>query len=121
MPLREQIEELAARPGTEFTRDDRAVFDEFKRALNRGEVRAAERASDGKWVVNSWVKQGLLLGFRMGVITDMSTGESFKFFDKDTYPDRPTTIEENVRIVPGGSTMRDGSYIATSGDAEMAV
>ena len=112
MPLREQIEALAARPGSEFTGDDRVVFDEFKRALNRGEVRAAERASDGKWVVNSWVKKGLLLGFRMGVITDMSTGESFKFFDKDTYPDRPTTIEENVRIVPGGSTIRDGSYIA---------
>ncbi|HEX5874030.1 MAG TPA: 2,3,4,5-tetrahydropyridine-2,6-dicarboxylate N-succinyltransferase, partial [Pyrinomonadaceae bacterium] len=52
--------------------------------------------------------------FRMGAITDMSTGESFKFFDKDTYPARPTTIEHNVRIVPGGSTIRDGSYIAPS-------
>ena len=112
MPLREQIEELAARPGSEFSRGDRAVFDEFKHSLNRGEVRAAEKASDGKWIVNSWVKRGLLLGFRMGVITDMSTGESFKFFDKDTYPDRPTTIEENIRIVPGGSTIRDGAYIA---------
>src|SRR5215207_10121061 len=112
MPLREQIEALAAREDNQFSREDRAVFDELKRALNRGEVRAAERSADGKWIVNSWVKQGLLLGFRLGVIVDMSTGESFKFFDKDTYPGRPTKIEDNVRIVPGGSTIRDGAYIA---------
>jgi 2,3,4,5-tetrahydropyridine-2-carboxylate N-succinyltransferase len=112
MPLREQIEALAARESNEFSHDDRAVFDELKRALNRGEVRAAERRADGKWIVNSWVKQGLLLGFRMGATIDMSDGESFKFFDKDTYPGRPTKIEENVRIVPGGSTIRDGVYIA---------
>ena len=112
MPLREQIEAIAAREDKKFSREDRAVFDELKRALNRGEVRAAERDANGKWIVNTWVKQGLLLGFRLGAITDMSTGESFKFFDKDTYPVRPTTIEDNVRIVPGGSTIRDGAYIA---------
>jgi 2,3,4,5-tetrahydropyridine-2-carboxylate N-succinyltransferase len=114
MSLREQIESIAARENNEFTSDERAVFDEFKRALNRGEVRAAERNEDGKWLVNAWVKRGILLGFRMGAITDMSTGESFKFFDKDTYPARPTTIDDNVRIVPGGSTIRDGAYIAPS-------
>ncbi len=114
MLLREQIESIASRETREFTSDDRAVFDEFKRALNRGEVRAAERTEDGKWLVNAWVKRGILLGFRMGAITDMSTGESFKFFDKDTYPVRPTTIDDNVRIVPGGSTIRDGAYIAPS-------
>jgi 2,3,4,5-tetrahydropyridine-2-carboxylate N-succinyltransferase len=112
MLLREQIEELAARPGNDFTRHDRAVFDELKRALTRGEVRAAEKSPDGKWIVNSWVKRGLLLGFRMGIIIDMSGGANFKFFDKDTYPSRPTAIEENVRIVPGGSTVRDAAYIA---------
>ena len=112
MPLREQIEALATRPTNEFTRDDRAVFDELKHALNRGEVRAAERNENGKWIVNTWVKQGLLIGFRMGVVTDMSAGENLKFFDKDTYPGRPTKIEDNVRIVPGGSTIRDGAYIA---------
>jgi 2,3,4,5-tetrahydropyridine-2-carboxylate N-succinyltransferase len=115
MPLREQIEALAARETRDtrqFSREDRAVFEEFKQALNRGEVRAAEKRADGKWIVNSWVKQGLLLGFRMGATIDVSTGESFKFFDKDTYPSRPTTIEDNVRIVPGGSTIRDGAYIA---------
>ncbi len=112
MPLREQIESLSARPGSEFSAEDRAVFEELKHALNRGEVRAAERTEGGKWLVNTWVKQGILLGFRMGAITDVSSSHSFKFFDKDTYPVRPTTIEENVRIVPGGSTIRDGVYIA---------
>jgi 2,3,4,5-tetrahydropyridine-2-carboxylate N-succinyltransferase len=112
MPLREQIEAIAARPGNEFSSEDRAVFEALKTALNRGEVRAAEKDASGKWLVNAWVKQGILLGFRMGAITDMSVGESFKFFDKDTYPARPTTTEDNVRIVPGGSTIRDGVYIA---------
>ena len=112
MSLREQIEAIAARENNTFTSNDRAVFDDFKRALNRGEVRAAERSEDGKWLVNAWVKQGILLGFRMGTIADMSVDESFKFFDKHTYPARPTTIDENVRIVPGGSTIRDGAYIA---------
>ena len=112
MPLREQIEALAARQDNQFSREDREVFEEFKRALNRGEVRAAEKTASDKWQVNAWVKKGLLLGFRMGAITDMSTSESFRFFDKDTYPSRPTNIDENVRIVPGGSTIRDGAYIA---------
>lgn len=112
MPLREQIEAIAARRGNEFSSEDRAVFGALKTALNRGEVRAAEKDASGKWLVNAWVKQGILLGFRMGAITDMSVGESFKFFDKDTYPVRPTTTEDDVRIVPGGSTIRDGVYIA---------
>jgi len=112
MPLREQIEAIASRGNNEFTPADRAVFAEFKDALNRGVARAAEKNASGDWVVNTWVKQGVLLGFRMGAIVDMSTGESFKFFDKDTYPARPTKIGENVRIVPGGSTIRDGAYVA---------
>ena len=112
MPLREQIEALAARADNQFSRADRNVFDELKRALNRGEVRAAEKNENGKWLVNSWVKRGLLLGFRMGATIDMSAGESFRFFDKETYPGRPTKIEDNIRIVPGGSTIRDGVYIA---------
>src|ERR1041385_6210859 len=93
MPVREQIEALAARQDNQFSREDRAVFEDFKSALNRGEVRAAERTESGKWQVNAWVKKGLLLGFRMGAISDMSTGASFKFFDKDPYPSRPTKIE----------------------------
>src|SRR5689334_24867943 len=112
MPLREESEALAGRRDGNFTPADRAVFDEFKSALNRGEIRAAERNASGEWRVHSWVKQGLLLGFRMGALTNMSEGENFKFFDKDTYPARPTTIDDNIRIVPGGSTIRDGAYVA---------
>ncbi len=112
MQLREQIESFASRNVKEFTADDRAIFERFKKALNRGEVRAAQRTDSGEWVVNSWVKQGILLGFRMGVLTDMSAGSALTFFDKDTYPVRPTSISENVRIVPGGSSIRDGAYVA---------
>lgn len=112
MQLREQIESIASRATKEFTPADQEVFGEFKQALNRGEVRAAERTSAGEWQVNSWVKQGILLGFRMGHLTDMSAESGLKFFDKHTYPIRPTQITENVRIVPGGSSIRDGAYIA---------
>jgi 2,3,4,5-tetrahydropyridine-2-carboxylate N-succinyltransferase len=114
MPLREQIEAIVSKQNTEFTAADRAVFEQLKESLNRGEVRAAERSPSGEWIVNSWVKQGILLGFRMGKLTDMSIGPALKFFDKDTYPTRPTTAAENIRIVPGGSSIRDGAYIAPS-------
>ena len=112
MQLREQIESIVSRSGNQFTESDREVFAQFKRALNRGELRAAQKTESGKWLVNSWVKQGILLGFRMGVITDMSVESTLRFFDKDTYPTRPTNISENIRIVPGGSSIRDGAYIA---------
>src|SRR5881227_3292742 len=111
MSLREQVEELFARGG-EFTTSDREVFESFKQALNRGEARAAERGEDGAWRVNSWVKRGILVGFRMGALAEMSAHASLRFFDKDTYPVRATTIMDNVRIVPGGSSVRDGAYLA---------
>ena len=111
MLLREQIEELSSRaPGT-FTDNDRSLFSSFKTALNRGEIRAAERDAKGNWAVNPWVKQGILLGFRMGALTDMSAN-GLRFFDKDTYPLRPLTTKDEVRIVPGGSSIRDGAFIA---------
>ncbi|MDQ1728072.1 MAG: 2,3,4,5-tetrahydropyridine-2,6-dicarboxylate N-succinyltransferase [Pyrinomonadaceae bacterium] len=112
MPLRDDIEKLCARDDPDFGSDDRALFDEFKLALNRGEVRAAERASDGNWIVNAWVKQGILLGFRMGQLVDMSASSVLRFFDKETYRTRPTTLSENIRIVPGGSSIREGAYLA---------
>jgi 2,3,4,5-tetrahydropyridine-2-carboxylate N-succinyltransferase len=109
--LREKIEALAGRSGNQFTAEDRYTFEEFKGALNRGEIRAAEPA-DGGWRVNPWVKQGILIGFRMGRLVDMSASTNLRFFDKDSYPARPTNIEDNVRIVPGGSSIRDGAYVA---------
>ena len=111
MNLQESIEQILNK--SEFTADDRKVFEEFKTSLRRGEIRAAEKDADENWQTNAWVKQGILLGFKMGAMVEMSkNGESFQFFDKETYPLRPMTLEENVRIVPGGSTIRDGSYIA---------
>lgn len=113
MSLRERIEALAAAEGAPYTDDDFELFKEFKGALNRGEVRAAEKAEDGKWRVNTWVKQGILLGFRMGHLADMSSPDkSLIFFDKSTYPLRATTLADSVRIVPGGSSVRDGVYLA---------
>lgn len=111
MTLQEKIEQLFAK--TEFTADDRAVYEEFKSALRKGEIRSAEKREDGNWYANPWVKQGILLGFRMGKMVEMSKEtETFRFFDKDTFPLRPMTLEDNVRIVMGGSTIRDGSYVA---------
>lgn len=112
MLLREKIEALAASDQKEFTEDDRALFVDFKTALNAGQVRAAERDERGAWQVNSWVKRGLLLGFRMGALADMSAAGNLRFFDKDTYPLRAMTVDDRVRIVPGGSSIRDGCYIA---------
>src|SRR5687768_14558269 len=111
MELRQKIEELFAK--SDFTADDRVIYEEFKLALRRGEIRSAEKGADGNWSANTWVKQGILLGFRMGKMVEMSKPtETFRFFDKDTFPLRPMSLDDNVRIVVGGSTIRDGSYVA---------
>src|SRR6266571_2930566 len=113
MSLPEQIEELAARASGEYSAANFALFEEFKQALNRGEIRAAERDPDGNWHTNAWVKRGILLGFRMGAIVDMSPMDrSLRFLDKHTYPIHSFTLTDRVRIVPGGSSIRDGAYIA---------
>ena len=112
MSLRKRVDALAAQQRDRYDDADRTLFAEFRAALSRGEIRAAERSPDGAWCVNAWVKQGILLGFRMGALVDMSAHASLRFFDKDTYPVRPTTLEEGVRIVPGGSSIRDGAYVA---------
>src|SRR5947207_4252842 len=113
MSLQKQIEELASRDAKDYSDQDGALFNEFKAALNRGEIRAAERDADGQWRTNAWVKRGLLLGFRMGAIVEMTApGAPLQFLDKDTYPIRRFSPDDRVRIVPGGSSIRDGAYIA---------
>ncbi len=111
MPLRERMEALLAKDAGPFSRADRELFDEFRRALGRGEIRAAE-PEGGSWRVNAWVKRGILLGFRMGALADMSDGGALRFFDKDTYPIKPLALADGVRVVPGGSSIRDGAYVA---------
>jgi len=115
MSLRERMEALSERGAGEFTAADREVFDEFKTKLNRGEVRAAERDGNGTWRANQWVKRGILAGFRMGAIVDLSPDDKagFRFFDKDTYPLRATGHDERIRIVPGGTSIRDGAHLAS--------
>jgi 2,3,4,5-tetrahydropyridine-2,6-dicarboxylate N-succinyltransferase len=90
----------------------RVAFIALKSALNAGTVRAAERDARGVWRANAWVKAGILLGFRLGKIRPAATGGPFLFYDKDTYPLRHIGSDDGVRIVPGGSAIRDGCYVA---------
>jgi 2,3,4,5-tetrahydropyridine-2,6-dicarboxylate N-succinyltransferase len=91
----------------------RTTFLKFRDALTCGEIRAAEKV-DGKWKVNVWVKQGILLGFRLGELTQMGSGECLSFVDKDTFPARKFSVADKIRVVPGGSSARLGAYIAPS-------
>jgi len=110
--LRQSIEHHAGRPADALDRRAaREAFDRFLEVLERGEVRAAEPDSDGAWRANAWVKRGILLGFRLGEIVDFSA-RPFSFFDKDTFPARAFTAADGVRLVPGGSTVRRGAYVA---------
>jgi 2,3,4,5-tetrahydropyridine-2-carboxylate N-succinyltransferase len=79
--------------------------------LSQGKFRAAEK-QDGVWRTNTWVKRGLLLAFKTGAIEARPVGSEFYFFDKDSLPMRELTLRDNVRVVPGGSTIRDGAYVA---------
>jgi 2,3,4,5-tetrahydropyridine-2-carboxylate N-succinyltransferase len=90
------------------------AFGALKAELNAGTVRAAERGEDGVWRANAWVKAGILLGFRLGRIGPAATGGPFPFYDKDTYPLRDIGPDHGVRIVPGGSAIRDGCYIGSA-------
>jgi 2,3,4,5-tetrahydropyridine-2,6-dicarboxylate N-succinyltransferase len=112
--LPEQIEKLFDEPPAQYNETHFELFREFKNALNRGEARAAEPDAGAPtgWRVNAWVKKGILLGFRMGAVVDMSVDRARQpFVDKSTYPVRTVTVSDGIRIVPGGSSIRDGSYI----------
>jgi 2,3,4,5-tetrahydropyridine-2-carboxylate N-succinyltransferase len=109
-----QIEKLFDEAPANYEEEHHWLFRDFKAALNRGAIRAAEPDASAKsgWRVNAWVKKGILLGFRMGAIADMSIDAARQpFFDKSTYPVRTFAASDGVRIVPGGSSIRDGSYI----------
>jgi 2,3,4,5-tetrahydropyridine-2-carboxylate N-succinyltransferase len=109
-----EIEKLFDEKPSTYTEQHRALFERFKQALNEGRVRAAEPddSTPTGWRVNAWVKKGVLLGFRMGAVVDMSVDPVRQpMFDKDTWPVKRLTPESGVRIVPGGSSIRDGCYI----------
>jgi 2,3,4,5-tetrahydropyridine-2-carboxylate N-succinyltransferase len=116
--LEARIEELAAVPAhTALPSNAEAVVDLFLGALEAGKVRAAERSADGTWHAVPWVKRGILLAFRAGHLADMSVGDaragrSLSFFDKHTLPPRALSLNDGVRVVPGGSTVRRGAHVA---------
>ncbi len=105
----EAIEELYEKKS--FGSDDRALLERFLDALDAGQIRSAQ-CEEGVWKVNAWVKKGILAGFRMGVLADRSIDSRFRFFDKDTYPLKNLGLESGVRLVPGGSSIRRGAYVA---------
>ncbi len=109
--LRAELERYDGPVPPEHESAARVAFLELKAALNAGSVRAAERGSDGMWRANAWVKAGILLGFRLGRLQPAATGGPFPFYDKDTYPLRRFDSADGVRIVPGGSAIRDGCYV----------
>jgi len=109
-PLQVAIERLASLGDLERDSAARETFLEFREQLTLGKIRAAEKI-DGQWRVNAWVKQGILLGFRLGELNQMGN-DSLSFVDKDTFPIRRFTIEDRVRVVPGGSSARLGAYVA---------
>ncbi len=141
MHLQPHIEDLFAREAKDYGAEYFRAFDELKSALNEGRVRAAEpdSASPTGWRVNAWVKKGILLGFRIGRVVEMAVaplyerggsgkrrsqtgatvrrsetaaaGLAFQFRDKHTFPLKQIPNDRNVRVVPGGSSIRDGCYI----------
>ncbi len=115
--LESKIDELFRKAPESYNHTDMETFQEFKNALNSGEARAAEpdASAPAGWKVNAWVKRGILVGFRMGRSVEMtSEGSRLQFFDKSTYPPRQVALEDSVRIVPGGSSIRDGVFLGKS-------
>ena len=112
--MRVEIEKLFDEQPSAYTDDHFQLFQRFKQALNSGEVRAAEPDDTTKtgWRVNAWVKKGILLGFRMGAVVDMSINPTRQpWFDKATFPVQRFTADRGIRIVPGGSSIRDGCFV----------
>ena len=110
--LQAAIERLATLGEVERNPDARKTFLDFREQLTQGKIRAAEKVN-GDWKVNAWVKQGILLGFRLGELTKMGDA-TFSFVDKDTFPARQFAVADRVRVVPGGSSVREGAYVAPS-------
>lgn len=110
--LRAEVERLAALGEVERDPQARATFLQFREELTAGKIRAAEKR-DGRWVANAWVKRGILLGFRLGELAEMRD-PVLSFVDKDTFPARQFTVNDRVRVVPGGSSVRIGAYVAPS-------
>lgn len=113
MSLQKDIESLYSQPSFTEKQSLKAekIFKELLKGLNKGEIRSAEK-SNGVWKANEWVKKGILLGFRIGKLKNMSIDKRFKFFDKHTLTLKNLKLSDAVRQVPGGSSIRNGCYVA---------
>lgn len=109
--MKEQIIELYNRKPSSYSQIERELYERFITALNQGKIRSCEPLGDG-WLVNDWVKMGILIGFRMGVLVELPWSEKKNFFDKDTIAEKCFSLGDQIRIVPGGSSARNGCYIA---------
>ena len=107
--LQIEIENLFDNPPAAYADEHRQMFFAFRDLLDKGTIRSAEpdESSDSGWRVNSWVKKGILLGFRLGAIVPMSG----QFFDKETFPLKTISLSDGVRILPGGSSIREGAFL----------
>ncbi len=113
--LQEKIEQsFALGADAVGNKEAEAAFQELRAALETGELRSAEPDASVPmgWRVNAWVKRGILLGFRIGQMTEMGCPDGFRFVDKATYPARRFGVADGVRVVPGGSSVRSGAYLA---------
>lgn len=112
MALPDRVQSITSQPITDQNREEAiACFKEVLDGLNNGTIRAASKNADQQWEAHGWVKQGILLGFKLGQLIDYTSG-SHPFFDKDTYPLKSFSLSDKVRVVPGGSSIRTGSYVS---------
>ncbi len=112
--LQAAIERLATLGEVERNPEARQTFLRFREQLTLGRIRAAEKIN-GQWKLNAWVKQGILLGFRLGELSKMGADtDTLSFVDKETFPARHFSLADRVRLVPGGSSVREGAYVAPS-------
>ncbi|HNX03648.1 MAG TPA: 2,3,4,5-tetrahydropyridine-2,6-dicarboxylate N-succinyltransferase [Candidatus Cloacimonas sp.] len=110
--MQQEIIELYNNQPKTWTTEHKALFNEFLAALNIGKIRSCEK-ENGIWKVNEWVKMGILIGFRMGELTTYQWGVDKLFYDKDTLPEKQFSLDDKIRIVPGGSSARNGCYISS--------
>ncbi|MFH1050002.1 MAG: 2,3,4,5-tetrahydropyridine-2,6-dicarboxylate N-succinyltransferase [bacterium] len=110
--LKNRITEIYEKNETITDSEFLKISNQLIDGLNSGIIRSAERDSSGTWNANVWVKQGILLLFKYGRLSEMSIDDSFRYFDKDTLPLHPVSLNDNIRIVPGGSSIRTGCYVA---------
>ena len=112
MSLEHTIEDLYSRSGDNYGGEYFEAFDRLTAGLNDGSIRAAQpdAHSPSGWKVNTWVKKGILLGFRIGRVVETSAG-ALAFYDKHTFPLKALSPSQNVRVVPGGSSIRNGCFL----------